>query len=444
MSSSHARGVVRLLAAVGLTACCAVVGCRGAKPAAEPPPPSPVTVAQPVMYAVQSYYEYNGYLDAVETVEIRARVKGFLTDVKFVEGEEVAAKQPLYTIDDREYVAGVAKARADILKADADILNAKAQVDLARAEEVRQRDSFNKGGGAKSDLDKAVATLASNEAAVKTAEANKASALAAKETADLQLEYTDIRSPIAGRISRTLVTRGNLVGQNESTLLTTIVSVDPLYVYFDAPERDFVDYQRGLTGAAPSARPAAALPVAVGIATETGYPHEGAIDFRENRVDTGTGTVRIRGRVPNPLVPPGHARVLYPGLYARVRVPNGQKTDRLVIPEEALMTGQEGKFVYVVAGDKNLVEKRVVAVGANVWRAAESGADEWALKSANPPAGPPGPGGPPPTTLAVRSIVAIDKGLAAGDRVIVIGLQKARPGAPVAPEQWVLKSPAAK
>ena len=400
-----------------------------------------VTVARPATAEVQSYYEYNGYLEAVETVEIRARVKGFLTEValtrpdsKIKEGDEVKAGTQLYTIDPREYLAAVAKAEADIQKAKADIINAKAQVALGVAEETRQRDAFGKGIGSRTDLDKAIATLASNQAAVDVAVANEAAAKAAKQTAVLQLEYTDIRSPIDGRISRTLVTQGNLVGQTESTLLTTIVRVDPLYVYFDAPERDFVEAQRSVK-AAPQGQSTTAIPVQVGVATEVGFPHIGVIDFRENRVDTGTGTVRVRGLVPNPIVPQSHARLLYPGLYARVRVPNGDRKQQLVLPEEALMTGQEGRFVYVI-GPENKVVKRTVTVGANVWRASESGPDGahgWALH--NPKAQPATP---------ARSIVAIEKGLEPTDRVIVVGLQKARPGAPVTPDEWELKGPPAK
>jgi hypothetical protein len=190
----------------------------------------------------------------------------------------------------------------------------------------------------------------------------------------------------------------------------------------------------------------------VGIATEVGYPHAGLIDFRENRVDTGTGTVRIRGRIQNPHVASSQTRILYPGLYARVRVPSGDQKQQLVLPEEALMTGQEGRFVYVV-GEKNVVQRRKVTVGANVWRAAESGAGGWILNNPNPPPTP-GPGGPPPgaagpppppaTTATVRSIIAIEKGLEPSDRVIVVGLQKARPGAAVSPELWTLVPPPAK
>ena len=415
-----------------LFAAAAFAGCNR-QPASPPAPPPPaVTVAKPASHPVQSYNEYNGYLDAVETVEVRARVKGYLNEVRFNEGDEVKANDPLYLIDPREYAAEVAKSKADIAKSVADTATARANIKLAEADLERVRGAS--AAISKSERDKAEATLAANQAQLEVATANKAAAEAALRTAELQLGYTDVRSPIAGLISRTRVTRGNLVGQSDATLLTTIVSVDPLYVYFDAPERDLVEYQRALQG---SPRPAAdpTFPLEVGVATEDGFPHPGKLDFRENRVDTGTGTVRLRGRVPNPTVPPGNARGLYTGLFARVRLPRGDESRRLVIPEEALMTGQEGRFVYVIGAD-NLAVKRTVAVGPQVWRADPPGSARPAWSLVNPKAKP----GDPPTSA--RSVVAIEKGLEPGDRVVVNGLQKARPGAPVAPDEWELRPPA--
>jgi RND family efflux transporter MFP subunit len=416
----------------------ALAGCKPAKTDQQLPPPPLVTVIKPGSTPVQEYREYNGHLDAVEMVEIRARVKGFLEEVLFKEGEEVAAKAPLYKIDPREFASAVAKAKSDIARAVADIASAKAQVQLAEAELSR----LQAGGTSisKSEMDKAVATLAANKAQMDVADANKGSAEAAQRTAELQLGYTDIKAPIGGRISRTLVTRGNLVGGTTAdTLLTTIVSVEELFVYFDAPERDLVQYQQEQKD-----RPAASatngnLAVEVGVATETGFPHPGKIDFRENKVDTGTGTVRLRGRIPNPLVPPGNVRLLYPGLFAKVRVPVGEKKPQFVIPEDALMTGQEGRYVYVI-GPENKVMKRTVTVGPQVWRAPPPDPDKkangWALAPIKP-----GADGKTPPPAAVRSVIAILQGLTADDVVIVNGLQKVRPGAPATPDVWELKGP---
>lgn len=438
-SFARAAGVaaVGVAAAVGLA-----VGCKpptaGGPPG--PPPPPLVTVARPAVMKVQNHYDYNGYLEAVEVVEVRARVKGYLEKVHFKEGDEVAKGAPLYEIDPREYQSAVAKAKADIARADADAANAKAQVELAKAEQSRL-ESLGPSA-ARSELDKAKATLAANEAQGLVAAANKRSAEAALRTAELQLSYTEMKAPIAGRISRTLVTPGNLVGGTTAdTLLTTIVSTDPIYVYFDVPEKDLVEYQTLQAKIPEGDRLKEGPPLFVGIATEGGFPHPGRIDFRENRVDTGTGTVRLRGRLDNPAVGPGNVRQLYPGLFARVRLPVGAEVPRPVIPEEALMTGQEGRYVYVVkkgpdpkdaSKQVDVAVKQSVKVGATVWRAPppEDKSPRWQLTG-----GPPGKDGNPPPPGVVRSVVAIEGGLSETDVVVVNGLQKVRPAAPLTPDE---------
>jgi RND family efflux transporter MFP subunit len=404
--------------AVGLT------GCQRERPAPPAPPPPAVTVARPVAYPVQTYYEYNGNLDAVETVQVTARVKGFLNEILFTEGDEVQQGDLLFRIDPREYAAAVKRADADRLKA-------ATELKLARAEEDRLRKLRGAGAVSVEDFEQRVATRETAEAVVLQTEA-------ALEAARLQLGYTEVRSPIAGQISRTLVTRGNLVGQNQDTVLTSIVSMDPLYVYFDAPERDLVEYQRSLRAGQQGEILSRSLPVEVGVATEAGYPHAGVIDFRENRVDAGTGTVRIRGRIPNPRVPPANARLLYPGLFARVRVPAGEPRPLPAIPEDALMTGQEGRYVYVL-GEGDVVQKRTVTVGPHVWKApppADGQPPGWTLAAA-------APAGPGPRSVPVPAVVAIESGLTPDDRVVVNGLTKARPGLPVAPEPWELRPPPA-
>ncbi len=449
------RSLPRLLTLAALmTALAGLIGCNRGKAPPPPMPPPPVTVTKPVLYPVQSYYEYNGYLDAVETVQIRARVKGFLTEILFKEGKEVPAGKLLYTIDPREYDASLAKSQADIKKAEADIANANAQIQLAEAELARQQKAYSQGATPKTDLDKAIATLAANRAQLDVSIANKAAAESSRDTAQLQLDYTKIYSPIAGRISRTQVTKGNLIGQSETTLLTTIVTVDPLYVYFDVPERDLIERQPGHGTRPPGSSSERTPRVEVGVGSEEGYPHVGPIDFQENRADTGTGTVRIRGLIPNPVLrsDPGMAAVssdgstpsrkLYPGLFARVRVPIGDASPRPVIPEDALMTGQEGRFVYVVGAD-NKVVKRTVTVGTQVYRIPPSQAGqpaEWMLTNPTP-APPPQGAPPPPAKTPVRSVVAIVKGLSTDDVIIVDGLQKARPGGEVTPEMRTLSGP---
>lgn len=419
-----------------------LAGCKfGPPPPAELPPPR-VTLAKPVMTLVQDYHEYNGHVEAVETVEVRARVKGLLQEIHFrdKEGEEVKAGDPLYTIDPREYEAAVARSKADIAKADGDIKNWQSKVELAKKNLDRVT---TLAGTSQLEKDEAKSTHEVNLAQFDVAKATKAAAEAALQTATIQKGYTDIRAPIAGRINRTLVTKGNLVGQDTPTLLTTIVSVDPMYVYFDIPERDLNEYQRGAS--AKGQQPAGVRKeIEVGVTTEEGYPHKGHIDFRENRVDVGTGTVRLWGRVPNPPSPETKTRLLYAGLYARVRVPNGPPRERPVIPEDAILTGQEGRFVYVL-GPNDTVEKRVVKVGTKVWQMpppGEAAPPGWALLNPNPAAPPPGaPAGP--VRQPLRSVVAIDRGLEPTDRVIVVGVQKARPGGKVVPEDWEIRQPSA-
>lgn len=423
-----------------LVAAAGPAGCNRAKEPPPPPPPPKVGVIKPVVLPVQAYFEYNGWLDTTQSVEIRARVKGFLSKVFFVEGAEVRGPNPdatdpdqkrgekLYAIDDREYTTAVRKAEAELAKAAADIGNWKAQITLATTELARLTQAGT--SASKNEVDKAQATLDVNKAQLKAAEASKEGAEAALHSAKIQLGYTDIRAPIGGKISRTHVDEGNLVGQTEATLLTSIVRMDELYIMFDAPERDLIGRLRERAGGTLKQDATTKdIEVEVGVTNEAGYPHKGKIDFRENRVDAGTGTIRVRGRIPNPVVAPPTGRLLYPGLYARVRVPQNAPADKPVIPEEALNTGQEGRFVYVVGKD-NTVAKRTVTVGTQVFRTpppgdAKSPPPAWSLRN-------PAKDAPQPPTL--RALVAIEKGLQADDVVVVDGLQRVRPGAPVTPE----------
>jgi RND family efflux transporter MFP subunit len=419
-----------------------LAGCSREKAAPPAPPPASVSVVRPVTAPVRDYWMYNGYLEATETVEVRSKIRGFLTKIEFVEGTEVEKDAPLYKIDEREFVTAMKKAEAELAKSKAEVQNWKAQIKLAKAELTRIEDAIRAGGASPTDLDKAKATLEVNTAEHAAAEASRDAAEQALKTTNIQLGYTDIRAKIGGRISRTHVDVGNLV-QADTTLMTTIVRVDELYVNFDAPEVDLMAFQRALVGSSQSDPGGWQLPVEVGVAGEEGYPHVGRIDFRENRVDTASGTLRIRGRLPNPLQP-NNVRVLYPGLYARVRLPKGQPVPQLALPEDCLLTGQEGRFVYVVGADGK-VEKRIVTVGAVVFKAPPQapGVSPPSWAAVNPAPAPPREGQPPaPTRRQVKSVVAITAGLKADDRVILDGLQRARPGAEVKPEEWNLLPPA--
>jgi RND family efflux transporter MFP subunit len=354
-------------------------GCHHQPPPQRPPPPK-VTVAHPVRRDVADRREYTGHIDAIESVDIRSRVRGFLTMVNFQEGVEVKAGDLLYEIDPREFEAAVQQAEADVQRLQATLAQATSEFDRVNA--IR-----NTGAVTPEEV-------VQRQAARDVAQAQVRQAQAALENARLQLGYTKITSPIAGRIGRTLVTVGNLVGYSEPTLLTTVVSVDPMYVYFEAPEADYLEYRALMqTEDLPPAEQQS-TPVFVGLATDRDYPHQGVINFRDNRVDPGTGTIQIRGSLPNP------QRALVPGLYVRVRVPFGKPQPKLLVPELAVGTDQRGRYVLVVKPD-NTVEQRPVTTGITT--------DD--------------------------HLVVIEKGVAADDWVVVNGLQKARPGAPVEPQQ---------
>lgn len=370
---------LRLTAGVaGFAAVVGLAGCQGAKPAAKAPSPPKVTVAKPVRMDVQNYGEYTGYLEPVETASIRARVRGFLQKVHFKEGTEVKEGDPLYQIDPREFEATVARAKADLDRTAADLR--KTIADEERAIKLRRTNAI------------AEEEYLSRVAAKETAQAAVEQAQAVLDQAKLDLSFTTINAPMSGRISRTQVTPGNLVGYNEPTLLTTIVTTDPIYVVFDVPERNVVEYDR-LARQKGLPRPSdGKIPVEVGVVTEPGYPHVGVIDFRENRIDIGTGTVRVRGRLPNP------DRLLTSGLFAHVRVPREAPQSQLTLPEAAVLSDQRGRFVWVVKAD-NTVEYRAVKIGQRV-----------------------------------EGRFAITDGLKDDDSVIVNGVQRARPGAPVDPQ----------
>ena len=225
------------------------------------------------------------------------------------------------------------------------------------------------------------------------AKAEREKARAALKQVELNLSYTKIYAPISGRVGRTLVTVGNLVGYNEPTLLTTIVKMDPIYVTFEIPERDLLRFEQ-TDQAQSSSWSLMQAPLGIGMETETGFPHAGIINFRDNRVESETGTVLVRGTLPNP------DRKLVPGLFARIQVPVGRPKTRLLVPETALAADQRGRYVLVVDTD-DTVEQRPVQIEMN---------------------------------LEHRGFLPIREGLTATDRVIVSGLQKARPGAKVTPE----------
>jgi RND family efflux transporter MFP subunit len=378
--------------ALCLLSCLAVsslVGCQQSQAdSAAQAPPTVVVVSPPVEEEVVDSVDYTGRTDSAETVEIRARVTGFLNAVLFKDGEEVQKGQPLYEIDDREFQADLAAAKAQLDTALAH--QDKVTLDFQRAEALKA-----KGAITAAQYDQALADK-------KEADAQVESGKAKRDRAQLNVDFSKIAAPIAGKISRSELTVGNLVDANKS-VLTSIVSVDPIYVYFDVDERTFLTLMQQVREGKLESGKDQVIPVYLGLTTDKGYPHKGTIDFIENRVNPATGTIRTRGTFPNPKPPVGR-RVLEAGLFARIRVPVGKPKPTLLVTDRAIGSDQARKFVYVV-NDKNEVVFRPVQLG--------------------------------PMHEGLR---VISEGLTAGERVIIDGLQRVRPGVTVSPKVGDMRS----
>jgi RND family efflux transporter MFP subunit len=359
----------------------------------EPPPPK-VTVAKPLQQEVTDYLEFTGTTHAFEEVEIRARVAGFLQSMEFTPGTKVEKGDLLFVIDPREYEAELNAANAELSSAEAQLKRAK--IEFERAERL-----FKQKAGAETDVVKWRGQRDVARAAVLRAKAKV-------EKAGLDLSYTKVTSPITGRVSRNLVDLGNLVGESEPTLLTTVTRYDPVYAYFNLNERDLLKVmamdrkkveEKGLNPAEdPEIK--ANIQVFLAIANEEGYPHQGKLDFAESRVDEDTGTLQLRGVFPNP----GPAPVLIPGLFVSLRMPVDKRENALLVTERAIGSDQSGRFLLAV-NSENVVEKRPIQMGR-----------------------------------LVDGLRVIEDGMQPDDRVVVNGLQRARPGAKVDPEQTDMKS----
>jgi RND family efflux transporter MFP subunit len=349
----------------------ALAACRQAPPPQSPPA---VTVSPAIEREVADWDEFTGHFEAVDAVEVRPRVSGFLQRVAFAEGATVRQGDVLFTIDPRPYAAQVARAEAELERA-------RTRSQLAAAELERAQRLVSTQAISREELDARASGRAESDAAVRAAQA-------ALRAARLDLEWTVVRAPISGRVGRAEVTAGNLVqaGPPAATRLTTIVSLDPIYVYFDTDEQAYLKYLHALRGTGSASGAGAGRPVQVGLASDSGFPHQGRLDFVDNRVDPSAGTLRVRAVVAN------GARTFAPGLFARVRLVAGDRRPVTLIPDQAIGTDQDRKFVLVLKPDSS-VEYRAVTVGR-----------------------------------MVDGLRIVQSGLKPGDEVVVNGLLRVRPG----------------
>jgi len=362
-----------------------LAGCGGSAPPSMAPPE--VTVATPLVRKITDWDEYTGRLAAVESVEIRARASGYLQSVHFQDGALVKRGDLLFVIDPRPNQAALDEARAERKRA-------RVQME-AMARELRRGEELH---ATRVISDRDLDILTSQKRA---ADASLRAAEAAEKSAALYLGFTRVTAPIDGRIGRKLVTVGNLVtGEGkDSTLLTTLVSVDPIHVYFTADERAFLRYTRlAEQGIRPSSR-TVANPVRLQLADEQGFPHEGVMDFVDNRVDEATGTMQGRAVFANP------RGDLTPGLFGRIQLLGEGPYEALILPDQAIGTDQAQRLVYVV-GEGNVVTPRPVTLGRSL-----------------------------------GALRVIRGGLAPTDRVVINGIQKVRPGATVTPIEGQIPDP---
>jgi RND family efflux transporter MFP subunit len=351
-------------------------GCKE-PPKPQPPPPPKVTVAQPVQQTVTDSLDLTGNTQAIYTVQLVARVAGYLEKVLFQDGQRVKKGQPLFVIQQNTY-------EDNLRQAEASVLQFRAQLQWTESQLNRYSNLIQHNAAARSDVE-------NWQFQRDTAVANLRAAEAQRDLAKLNLEYTLVTAPFDGRMDRRLVDPGNLVGSGTSTVLAQINQIDPIYVYFNISDLDLarlLKVTRGIPGPSDGRK----WPVHAGLPNEEGYPHQGYLDFAAINLTTTTGTLLMRGLLPN-----ADGKIL-PGLYTRVRVPLEQRA-ALLVPEVAIGHDQQGAFVLVV-NDKNVVERRNVTTGA-----------------------------------PVESRRVIVTGLTGGEWVVVNGVLKAAPGRPVTPER---------
>jgi len=357
------------------------VGCKRSDSKSAPPIRPTVSIAQPVAQKVHEWDEFTGRLASPETVEVRARVSGYIDKIHFKEGGDVKQGDLLVTIDQRPYQATVDRLKADLGAA-------RARAELARAEAKR---------GESLAASKAISTDTYETRLKTAAEAEQAllSAEAALKSAQLDLEFTEVRAPISGRISNARVTAGNLVtggSTANTTLLTTIVSLDPLYCYFEADEASALRYRQLHREGKRTSALFGPIPAEIALGNELGFPHKAVVDFVDNQINPATGTIRARAVLAN------SDKLMAPGFFARVRIPGIAEYDAVLVRDSAISSDQGRLFVLTV-DDQNKTVYRPIKIGP-----------------------------------IIDGLRVIREGLSANDRVIVSGLMSARPGVPVQPQ----------
>ena len=375
-----------LLTAAAATALLVSACARNVAAQQQAAPLPQVTVAAAISRKVTEFDEFTGRFEAVERVEVRPRVSGYISSVNFTDGNEVKKGDVLFVIDPRPYVAERDRARAQLAQA-------RSQLALAKSERERANKLLGQHAISREEFD-------TRTAGDEEAQASVAAAQAALDAAELNVEFTRVTAPIAGRISRALITSGNFVS-NGQTLLTTLVSLDPIYVTFDGDEQAYLRYGKPVRTSAHGGSSEARSPVVVGLANESGYPHQGAMVFVDNALDPATGTIRSRALLDN------HERLFTPGLFARIRLLDSAQHEAVLVNDSAIGTDQTVRYVLVVgAGSK--VEYRPVQLGP-----------------------------------VIDGLRVVQSGLAAGENVVVNGLQRVRPGAQVQAQHVAMGEPRA-
>jgi multidrug efflux system membrane fusion protein len=376
---------INILTTICVSAALLLAGCGKAGGPQGPPPPQ-VSVAEVLVKQIKDWDEFTGRLQAVETVEIRPRVSGYIDKVTFTEGGLVKRGELLFVIDPRPYQAERDRAAADLKRS-------QTALDLSQVELARVQRLKDSGAVSQEELDQRKSTVAQ-------AEANVAGSQAALDAAALNLNFTRVTSPVDGRVSRAEVTRGNLIagGNNGGTLLTSVVSIDPIYLYFDADEQSFLRYtQMAHSGEGLNSRDSG-NPVHAGLANEEGFPHAGAVDFVDNQLNPQTGTIRARAVLPN------KGGRLTPGMFARVQLLGSGEYSAILIEDRAVNTDQSQKYVLLL-GANNQIEYRKVKLGR-----------------------------------VIDGLRVVHEGLKSGDVIVVNGAQRVHPGITVTPQRVTMGS----